>query len=508
LLFILWLSLYKCGDDLSNIKDFSKDAFVYGLGSGLKKFIGIFILPFYTRALSPADYGLLDTLATFSFFIAALIGVGIDSASGYYFFEVTTEEEKGEILYTTFILRLLTVVPSLILSIFSKEISIFLFGTTDYSWLVFISCISIPVDFMLSEQSQIYRYFRKPWKYNLITILKSVGSIVLGMTLVVILRFGVLGALLATLFSSLAVVIFSFFYFTSKKYKYSFSWDYAKKMLVFGYPLIWAGVAQWVYVSSDRFFLLHYKNLTEIGYYSIGSTFSQPIGLINMAVQMSFGVLFFKMYNDEQTPKNKSKKFSSDVLKIYVIVAVIISVFLSIFSTNLINFITTPDYVLGSLAVPLLTFPIIFAQAQQIVSSGIFLSKKTWHYSWLVSVSALLNIGLNFYFVPKWGFVGAGFTTVISYLSYFLGCYFVSQKYFEVNYNLIRNLIYVLIAFLIAFFVPFAELKTTIHINIIQKLLLLGFIIILPLFIGLITWSRIITIKETLTINLKNLFKK
>jgi len=493
---------------LASIKDFSKDTFVYGLGSGIKKFIGVLLLPFYTRALAPADYGLLDTLTTFTFFIAAIIGVGIDSASGYYFFEVQTKEEKGEILYTTFILRLLTTLPSLILSIFSKEISVFLFSTTSYTWLVFISCISIPISFMLSEQSQIYRYFRQPWKYNLITILKSVGSIGFGITLVVLLKFGVLGALLATFFSSLAVIIFSFFYFTIKKYKYSFNWGYAKKMLVFGYPLIWASIAEWVYVSSDRFFLLRYKNLTEIGYYSIGFTFSQPIDLINMAVQMSYGVLFFEMYYNEQTLKTKSKKFSADVFKLYIIVAVIISVFLSIFSTNLINLITTPAYVIGSLAVPLLTFSIVFAQGQQIVSTGIYLSKKTWHYSWLVSVAALLNIGLNFYFVPRWGFVGAGFTTVISYLAYFLGCYFVSRKYYKVDYHLIRILFYILLSFLIAFFVPYAELKTTLHINIIYKILLLGLTIILPLFLGLITLSRITIIKEKILFELKQTREK
>ena len=492
---------------MSNVKNFSKDAFVYGLGAGLKKFIGLLLLPFYTRALTPADYGLLDTLGTFAFFIAAFIGVGIDTASGYYFFEVKTEEEKGEILFTTFILRLLTIIPSLIMGVFSNEISAFLFGTTDYTWLVFISCLIIPVDFMVSEQSHMYRFFKKPWKYNLITLLKSVVSISFGITLVVILKFGVLGALLATLFSSLAVVIFSFFYFTRKKYKYSFNWDYAKKMIAFGYPLIWVAVAEWVYISSDRFFLLHYKDLTEIGYYSIGTTFSQPIGLINMAVQMTLGILFMEMYHKEHESKSNSKKFLSDTLKLYITVATLIAVLLSIFSTNLINFITTPEYVIGSLAVPLLSFSLILSQGQQFVAIGITMSKKTWHFSWLVSVAALLNIGLNFYFVPKWGFVGAGFTTVISYLAYFLGCYFVSQKYLKVNFNLIGIFIFMSVTFLIAWFVPFLELRASIQINIIYKILLLVLTIFLTLPLGLVDWRTVLNLKETVVNSLKKSLK-
>jgi O-antigen/teichoic acid export membrane protein len=64
------------------IKDFSKDTLVYGLGAGVKKFIGLFLLPFYTKALSPSDYGVLDTLGTLIFFITAVFNFGLDTATG------------------------------------------------------------------------------------------------------------------------------------------------------------------------------------------------------------------------------------------------------------------------------------------------------------------------------------------------------------------------------------------------------------------------------------------
>ncbi len=74
-------------------------------------------------------------------------------------------------------------------------------------------------------------------------------------------------------------------------------------MLRFGFPLIWAGIAVWIYSVSDRFILLKFRDTTEIGYYSIGSTFAQPLGLINMAIQMSFGVLFWATFHDETDPE-------------------------------------------------------------------------------------------------------------------------------------------------------------------------------------------------------------
>ena len=36
-----------------------KGSMVYGIGGELNRFIGLFLLPFYTRALTPDDYGVV-----------------------------------------------------------------------------------------------------------------------------------------------------------------------------------------------------------------------------------------------------------------------------------------------------------------------------------------------------------------------------------------------------------------------------------------------------------------
>ncbi len=130
---------------MSQKKEFIKDTFAYGLGSGIKKFIGLFLLPFYTRALTPADYGILETIATSVFFISTFLNMGLDSASGFYFFKGKDDKEKGEILFTVFVLQLVSVIPCLILSFFSGQISRVMFGTEQYTAVIFFSCILIPI---------------------------------------------------------------------------------------------------------------------------------------------------------------------------------------------------------------------------------------------------------------------------------------------------------------------------------------------------------------------------
>jgi O-antigen/teichoic acid export membrane protein len=477
---------------LSQKKEFVKDTFVYGLGSGIKKFIGLFLLPFYTRALTPSDYGILDTLSTSIFFISAFMNMGLDTASGFYFFKGKDENEKGEIIFTVFILRLVSVIPALILSFFSVQISKVLFGTEQYTAVVFLSCMFLPISLLVSEQSHLYRFYRSPWKYNIVTIIQSLASIIAGISLVVILKYGVLGAQIASVISSLAVVVFSFFNFARKKYTYRFSFMWAKKMLKYGFPLVWAGIASWFFISSDRFFLLHYKNLQEIGYYSIGATFSQPIQLINMAVQMSYSVLFFTEYNKEIDPsKQKSRKIIKDIFSLFLIVTVIVASFLSIFGIDLINTITTKDYTFGALAIPLLTFSAIFDQGFQITSLGIHLTEKTWYFTVIIIITALFNVIVNFCFIPTLGFVGAGIATLLSYILYWALAFNLSQKFFRVRHDLFKLFSFITIAFGTSCLVPFFQLYLNIHIHILVKSSLLIILILLPFVFKMVTIKEV-----------------
>jgi O-antigen/teichoic acid export membrane protein len=439
-------------------KDFTKDTTIYGLGAAIKKFIGFFLLPFYTRALVPADFGVLDTLGVCIFFLSTFLNIGIDSATGYYYFTCEDEKEKGRILFTTFILRLITVIPMVVLGFFSSQISIALFNTEKFTWVVFITCMIVPVTLMTSEQEYIYRVFRQPWKYNVLTILKSVFSVAGGILLVLLLKYGVMGAQLASLCSSVLIVVFSFLSYTHTKYTYQFSWDWAKKLIIYGYPLIGAGLALWIFTGADRFFLLHYKDLTQIGYYSIGSTFSQPIMLINSAVQMSYGVLLFSIYANDKTPdKTETKKAADETLRLYLLVVLVLATFLSVFSIEIIGIVTTRQYLPGALAIPFLAFSAIASQCVQLTSLGLFLNKKTWYYTILLIIAAIVNVILNFYFIPKYSYFGASFTVFAANFLYFIMILIVSNRFLKIPYGYFSVFASFFVMLAVSLFIPIAE---------------------------------------------------
>lgn len=476
---------------MSFIKKFSKDAIAYGLGTGIKKFLGFLLLPFYTRALTPADYGILDTLGTFVFFILVFFNMGLDSASGFYYFQPNDEKEKGKILFTVFVIRLATIIPAVIISFFASDISLFLFKTDEYATIVLISCLILPLNVLTSEQELVYRFNRQPWKYNLLTILRSVINIGAGVTLVVNLKWGVLGAQLASFTSSAFVVVFSFFFYTRNKYTYQFSFAWAKKMLKYGFPLVFAGVAVWVYSASDRFFLLYYQNLQDIGYYSIGSTFSQPLGLINAAVQMSWAVLFYEIYNKESAEKTESKAAISVLVKYYIILGCIVSLFLSVFAFEIVGLVTTPKYLPGIIVIPLLLFAAVMAQLIEIIGIGITISEKTIYFTYILVVSASVNLGLNFLFVPSLSYYGAALATVISYIVNLTITYKIAQRYLPAKYDTLKLIFLFALFLVVSAIVPLFEIKNIFVFQFYVKIVIFLVGLSLPFIFGFIDLNQI-----------------
>ena len=57
----------------SRLKELARHSAVYGLGSLVSRFIAVLLLPVYTRYLSPADYGLIETLIALSAVLTVLL---------------------------------------------------------------------------------------------------------------------------------------------------------------------------------------------------------------------------------------------------------------------------------------------------------------------------------------------------------------------------------------------------------------------------------------------------
>ena len=215
---------------------------------------------------------------------------------------------------------------------------------------------------------------------------------------------------------------------------------------------------------------------------------------------MSQGILIMSSYESETDDnKPKTKALANRILQIYLVISIPIILVLSIFGTIVINFITTPEYLAGALVIPYMGFSSIFTVLYVLTGYGMDLKLKTNYYFWLMLIAAATNVLLNFYFIPHFGFLGAGITTLLCNLLYLILAYHFSQKFFYVKRNIKSISIYLFIAFVLSVIVPTIEIQYGYTVKFIYKILLLLIGLFIPFFIGIVSVSDIKQLKKLVT---------
>lgn len=431
-----------------SLKRLAKESLIYGLSGYISKSISLLLLPLYTAVLTPEDYGILDLLGTIIIVSTFLILSGTDTSVGYYYFRKEHFDERPQIIISSMYVRVLFSIAAFAL-IFagSQLISQILFGK-DLSLFVIITGMTIVFQALHSFLFNLLRLEFRVWLYTILSSVNILLSISLTIYFVLMQGMGVYGALLAQAISYGVIFFYTLFY-VFKRYGFTFSGMWVKKILAYGFPLIGTGIAVWILNSTDRYFLAHYVDLSAVGIYAVGGKLSSIVGIVGGALQMSWGPYAM----DIQYEKN-AKSIYSKVFQLYCIANIVLILVISLFAIDILKVFTQPDFYAAKAVVPFLCASVFFTSAYFIVSIGINLTKKLQHTIWITLLAAGVNIGLNFILTPLFGPVGAAFCIMMANFVIFLLTYIISQKYYHVDYKF-RKILTLLVPAIVIIFISY-----------------------------------------------------
>ncbi|MFH0930367.1 MAG: oligosaccharide flippase family protein [Candidatus Zixiibacteriota bacterium] len=127
------------------LKTIAKHTAIYSTADLLAKAVGFFLLPIYTRYLSPADYGILELLSVSLTIIIIFVQQGMQTSffRAYSFDYKDKEEDQKEIISTSYLYLLFSSFIFLgIAALFSRPINNILFQSKDYTLLVRLTFIT------------------------------------------------------------------------------------------------------------------------------------------------------------------------------------------------------------------------------------------------------------------------------------------------------------------------------------------------------------------------------
>jgi len=289
-------------------------------------------------------------------------------------------------------------------------------------------------------------------KVVLVSILSSTISTFLSIIWVILQPFA-LSKILSNLFtvSLIALILLIKSEKTNKFYDKKF-WLYA---LSFNIPLIFHYSSQVILNVADRVMIGYYVGLEYTAYYSLAYSISMILNVLSASI---FAVYTPWVFRKLQNSKQEIPFITSKLLNLFSFS----TIFFIVFSEIILKFFASQEYSLALRVMAPVTLSTFF-----IASYGFFAAIQFYHskIKFIIFVSlftAILNILLNAYSIPRFGFVSAGYTTLISYFLYFFLHFIYTYKILKSRYaNVIvfnfRNfflvaLITIILSFVFVFF--------------------------------------------------------
>jgi O-antigen/teichoic acid export membrane protein len=428
------------------IRSVIRDVFIYGAGDFVQKAMVFIAVPIYTRVLSPAEYGIYSYIVTAVAMLGTFLLLGGESAYARFFFEVKTEHGQREV--TTSLIAFLFVWStsvSLVCIAFAGRFSVWSFGTPARTLLFVLALAGAPIVVINTMFGQVLRnQFRAVLFTSLsaLTALLTNGLAIAGALIWPRGLTGMFGGLLC----GAALMLPVRFWSARGALARVFSPRLLRQMLAFGTPLVPVALAYWVFGSSDRIVLAKLATLREVGLYSVANTASGVLALGIGAMGQALSPHAVRVYEPEP---DAAPAFLGRIMTYILAFFGLLAVGISVFSREAVRILAPASFQAASTAIMPLALGYVAYAATQITAAGISLKKRTayfWLYTW---IAAVLNLGLNILFVPKWGMMAASWSTAASYIFLAVAYLFTSQRLWKVEYEKSRAL--TLISLTVAF---------------------------------------------------------
>jgi len=443
---------------------FTKDVGIIGLTELIITLKGAIILPIITKLLGTENYGIwAQIIATISL-ITPIATLGLPYTLVRFLAAEKDRKEVQDGVWSVLTIILgVTLIIALILIFFSGSISQFFGGEKILVQILVFTAIFECLNLVFFN---IFRAFQSMGKYSSFIIFQTLGEVGL-VAGTVILGYGLFGAVLSLLIIRLLnFLIMGGFILKKIGFKVP-RFLRIRHYLHFGLPTIPGNISYWVVNFSDRYLIGLFLGTIFVGYYVPAYTIGNVVTFFMAPLSFILPAVLSESFDGNRI--NEVKVYLKYSWKYFLMVA-IPSVFgLSILSKQLLTILSTPEIARQSYyIVPFVALSMLFLGMYAVTVQIIVLKKRTQIIGMIWIIAAVLNFGLNFIFIPKFGILGAAISTLLAYiLAFGLTCYYSFREFrFEIDWQFILKSIFasILMALFIFWFRPLGFSKTIIAI--------------------------------------------
>jgi O-antigen/teichoic acid export membrane protein len=233
-------------------------------------------------------------------------------------------------------------------------------------------------------------------------------------------------------------------------FRFSFDFSLFKKMSWYALPLVFVGIAgninQAFAAPLQRAFLGQsvLDNLANVGVYAAAGKLAILLNLFTTAFNYAAEPFFFNNSDNKDSIKVYGK-----VALAFTIVACLATLGL-IFYIDVITLLLGERYKSGINVVPILLFAYVFLGLYYNVSIWYKLKDKTHIGAFISFVGAFVTILVSILLIPKYGTIASAWAALACYITMVILGYFIGQRYYPVDYPVVRILGYLFVTLILA----------------------------------------------------------
>lgn len=410
------------------LRSLARDSAIYGGADLVSKVIAFFAFPAIASGIAPSEFGALELLLTAIALLGLAANCGLNNAVQRFYWDAQTLATQRPVLVSSGLAALsllllgamaLGGVALLAYSHWAAN------GTFSFSWIGLLAgLILMGASQLVQYLLDVTRLHMAPWRFVGIALVSRVMTAIAGVAAVVWLGFG-LDGLVAAQAIVMVVAIPLALYAVRVDLTWRVDLDAARRLIQFGHPFIYAGLAFWLFGSTDRWLLASISDVEEVGIYSVAHRFASVILFLSLAFGQAWSPMAIKIRTDHP---HSYRVLYADILLALLSAMLLVGGGVALFSLEIVTWLMPPEYQRAGLVLAVLALGLILQATMQVPAMGISIEKKTHLFARLSWLAALLNLILNLVMIPALGALGAAVATSLSYLFLTAAYFYYSQQ--------------------------------------------------------------------------------
>lgn len=408
---------------------------IYGSGHVLLRLGSVLMLPFYTRMLSPEQYGVIGLVDLVAGMFGILVAGQVAAAATRQHFAPRWAGREGLVWWNAqwliIVLVCVVLLPALLLAepIADAVLGEGLPGGALYISLGLVTLMLIPFEelglawFQARKRSVVVSVF---------SVTRLLFNVAINVALLWWWDLGILGVLLGNLVTGVIAAIVSLSMSVWRLEPHGPQRGLLQALWNFSGPLFLTGVMALAMHQAGRLFLRAYGTLGDVGVYGLAQQIGQGIGGLILA---PFSMIFVPLALQLGT-RPGSDEFLRDTFRVYFGAVALIMFAVSAFAPEILGVLVAEEYQSAASAIPLVCLAYLFFSLHSHFCISVQVAERTALLLPTTVLATVVCMAGNFVWVPGHGVTGAATVLVATFFAYSFGGLLIYRRVRHVGYPL------------------------------------------------------------------------